>query len=179
MSLETQIQNANRACDEFNKTYSVGTRVKYWKKKRSGEPDGEAVTRSTASIISACACVWLEGVQCGIRLANIEPVIPDQQPFEWVEGNELATGSDDGRELCWELLPQGEPFSLERLIRVRVVNRWKPDQELRSTRYFFDEALANEYLEDVEQDANRYVDSVQRYRVTEAAVYRKPRTVKP
>ncbi len=74
MKLATQIKNANADCDAFNAKYPVGTRVKYWSGVRGGKPDGETTTRSTASLVSACACVWLEGVRGGIALTHIEVI---------------------------------------------------------------------------------------------------------
>lgn len=123
MSLETQIQNASRACEEFNSTYPIGTRVKYWKRFRSGEPEGEAATRTTARVVSAFPCVWLEGVPCGIQLKNIEPVVPDQQPFDWVR--------DYPGTNLYQLLPEGSgilAIAKERQRQIKEEN-WTPEHD--------------------------------------------------
>lgn len=74
MKLETQIKNADAACEDFNAKHPIGTLVNYWKNTRSGEPDGNTTTRSAAGVISACACVMLDGVRGGIALSHIEVI---------------------------------------------------------------------------------------------------------
>lgn len=76
LKLETQIREAHDACEDFNKKYPIGTRVRYWEGSFSGKDNIETTTRSTAGLIGSTAFVLIEGVNRRVKLSHID-VIPN------------------------------------------------------------------------------------------------------
>lgn len=59
----------------WNEAHQKGTRVRYWKGPREGEPTGEATTRAPAEALGGhTAVVWLDGVSGCIALTHVEVV---------------------------------------------------------------------------------------------------------
>lgn len=64
-----------RAVDQFNKRYPVGTKVRYWTFLREGA-GAEGETRSVAQLLSGhTAVVWVTGHPACIALTHVEPVM--------------------------------------------------------------------------------------------------------
>lgn len=61
-----------KAVIAFNDKHLVGTKVRYWKGARRGEPSGEACTTGPATIVGGTGVVWLDGVSGCIALSHVE-----------------------------------------------------------------------------------------------------------
>lgn len=67
-------EKSDQDAQDFDAKYPIGTRVRYWKGVRSGDPEGESVTRSNAGVIGQSACVLIEGVRGAVALTHVEVV---------------------------------------------------------------------------------------------------------
>ena len=57
----------------FNKSFPVGTQVKYWKGLKEGAPTGTGATRSEAELLGGhTAVVWVEGCTGAVALSHVE-----------------------------------------------------------------------------------------------------------
>jgi hypothetical protein len=63
-----------RAVIDFNEKHLVGTKVRYWKGAKRGEPNGESCTVGPASLVGGSGVVWLDGVSGCIALSHVEVV---------------------------------------------------------------------------------------------------------
>ena len=68
--------SAEALCAKFNKTFPVGTPVRYWTGRREGRGK-ESVTRSAAQVVSGVAVVWVGHEPGCIALTHIEPLPPE------------------------------------------------------------------------------------------------------
>jgi hypothetical protein len=72
---ELREQREQKVCDKFNEAHPVGTKVRYWKKEREGEPSGVAQTRSMAQVLSGhTAVVWVVGEPGCIAMSHVQAV---------------------------------------------------------------------------------------------------------
>lgn len=59
----------------FNATFPVGTKVRYWTGVREGLGK-ESTTRSDAKLIGGhAAVIWLDGVSGCVALSHVEPIL--------------------------------------------------------------------------------------------------------
>lgn len=65
-----------RQVDEFNARNPVGTRVRFWRGVRQGEPSGEGVLAHPAQVMGGAAVVWIEGCSGCVALSHVEAIQP-------------------------------------------------------------------------------------------------------
>jgi hypothetical protein len=58
----------------FNARAPIGTRVRYWRGVKHGEPSGEGTVRHPAQVMSDHASVWITGCSGSISLSHVEVV---------------------------------------------------------------------------------------------------------
>ena len=64
-----------KVCDKFNAAHPVGTKVRYWKGAREGDPSGVAQTRVPAQVLSGhTAVVWVVGEPACIAMSHVQAV---------------------------------------------------------------------------------------------------------
>lgn len=64
-----------RQVAEWNAQHPVGTRVRYWRGERKGEPSGEGITHSPATVLGGhTAVAWIEGCSGCVALSHVEAV---------------------------------------------------------------------------------------------------------
>ena len=80
------------AADAFNEAHPVGTRMRYWKGLRQGEPTGHAIVRAPASVMGGSAVVWLEGVSGCVALSHVERAAPGEPDAEVSRKGEAPVG---------------------------------------------------------------------------------------
>lgn len=74
MNMTKLREKADQDAQDFDAKHPIGTRVRYWKGIRSGDPDGESVTRSSAGVVGGSPCVLIEGVRGAIALTHVEVI---------------------------------------------------------------------------------------------------------
>jgi hypothetical protein len=67
-------QSQVRAVGLWNQKYPVGTKTRYWKMRKEGEPSGEGATRSEAYLSGDTAVILIDGVSGCIALSHVEAV---------------------------------------------------------------------------------------------------------
>lgn len=68
-----------RQVDEFNARNPVGTRVRFWRGVRAGEPSGEGAVTHPAQVmggVGGAAVVWVEGCSGCVALSHVEAIRP-------------------------------------------------------------------------------------------------------
>jgi len=79
MRQRANVRLGELTAEQFNRTYPVGTVVRYWPGIKYGGSGAVARTRTPAWLVGATPCVSVEGYPGGIALTHvdIEPVEPE------------------------------------------------------------------------------------------------------
>jgi hypothetical protein len=73
VAMSIQKDKAQKQADDFNRQYSVGTRVRFWPSAKQGE-GLESRTKTEAMVVSNTAVVWIQSYAACINLDNVEVV---------------------------------------------------------------------------------------------------------
>jgi len=74
-SMANMAAKAEREVEAWNAKHPTGTRVRYWRGERKGEPSGEGTTYHPATVLGGhTAVAWIEGCSGCVALSHVEAV---------------------------------------------------------------------------------------------------------